>query len=45
MLSNMAKNLKQRGLMARAMQARAFSSNSVTYDVKDLIIDPERKGQ
>ena len=24
---------------------RAFSSNSVTYDFKDLIIDPEQKGK
>lgn len=25
--------------------ARAFSSQSVTYDFKDLIIDPDQKGK
>jgi len=29
-------------LLAR-MTARAFSNQSVTYDFKDLIIDPEQK--
>jgi len=27
------------------MCARAFSNQSVTYDFKDLIIDPDQKGK
>ena len=47
MQSKMSKSLLNRavsGGVSRMMGARAFS-NSVTYEMKDLIIDPDQKGK
>ena len=48
MHSVLSKSLLQRSAHSNFMfrQAqRAFSSNSVTYELKDLILDPEQKGK
>jgi hypothetical protein len=37
--SKMSRSLLQRAAV------RSFSSQSVTYDFKDLILDPEQKGK
>lgn len=46
----MQKNLSifqkaSKSLFARAISQRTFASQTVTYDFKDLIIDPEQKGK
>jgi hypothetical protein len=45
MLSKTFNRLSQNTLLgSRSAISRSFGSESVTYDFKDLIIDPEQKG-
>jgi hypothetical protein len=41
----LARGLTKANTTLFAQAARCFSSDSVTYDFKDLIRDPEQKGQ